>query len=112
MANVVAKYLITWTCEHMAVNKILRSISEPARPPLPLHTNYNKMKLAPVSVGEYSSINPNKLLTPKFGTGRSLICGPSLVKNPSGGRKVSSKRFGRGARGRQFASVRQRDCLR
>jgi hypothetical protein len=31
------------------------------------------------------------MLTPKFGTGRSLICGPSLVENPSGRRKVSLK---------------------
>jgi hypothetical protein len=53
-----------------------------------------------------------RLLTPKFGIGRSLICGPNSVKNPSGRRKVSSERFGKGARGRQFASVRQRDCSR
>jgi hypothetical protein len=52
------------------------------------------------------------LLTPKFGTGRSLTCGPSLVKNPSGRRKVSPERFGKGACGRQFASVRQEDYLR
>jgi hypothetical protein len=42
------------------------------------------------------------LLTPKFGTGGSLICGPNLVKNPVQRRKVSSKRFSRDARGRQF----------
>jgi hypothetical protein len=52
------------------------------------------------------------LLTPKFGTGGSLICGSNLVENPVQRRKVSSKRFGSDARGRQFASVRQRDCLR
>jgi hypothetical protein len=42
------------------------------------------------------------MLTPKFGTGGSLICGPHLVKNPVQRRKASSKGFGRGARGRQF----------
>jgi hypothetical protein len=42
------------------------------------------------------------MLTPKFGTGGSLICGPDLVKNLVQRRKVSSKRFGRDARGRQF----------
>jgi hypothetical protein len=52
------------------------------------------------------------LLIPKFGTRGSLICGPSLVKNPVQRRMVSSKGFGRGTCGRQFASVRQRDCLR
>jgi hypothetical protein len=52
------------------------------------------------------------LLTPKFGTVRSLICGPNLVKNLVQRRKVSSKGFGRGTCGRQFASVRQRDCMR
>jgi hypothetical protein len=31
------------------------------------------------------------MLTLKFGTGRILICGPSLVENPSGRRKVSLK---------------------
>jgi hypothetical protein len=33
-------------------------------------------------------------------------------KNPIQRRKVSSKGFGKGTCGRQFASVRQRDCLR
>jgi hypothetical protein len=42
------------------------------------------------------------VLTPKFGTGGSLICGPNLVKNLVQRRKVSSKGFGRAARGRQF----------
>jgi hypothetical protein len=57
------------------------------------------------------------LLTPKFGIGRSLICGSSLVKNPVQGRKVSSKGFGRETCGRQFASVQRlfalisRDCV-
>jgi hypothetical protein len=36
----------------------------------------------------------NSLLTPKFSTRGSLICGPNLVKNPVQRRKVSSKRFG------------------
>jgi hypothetical protein len=31
------------------------------------------------------------LLTPKFGIGGSLICGPNLVKNPVQRRKVSSE---------------------
>jgi hypothetical protein len=52
------------------------------------------------------------VLTQKFGTGRSLICGPISVKNAYGRRKVSLERFGKGARGQQFASVRQRNCSR
>jgi hypothetical protein len=40
------------------------------------------------------------LLTPKFGTGGSLIRGPSLVKNPVQRRKVSSKGFSRETCGR------------
>jgi hypothetical protein len=69
----------------------------------------NKIRFATSSL----AWNFNKrLLTPKFGTGGSLICGPSLVKDPVHRRKVSSKGFGRGTCGRQFASVRQRDCLR
>jgi hypothetical protein len=31
------------------------------------------------------------MLTPKIGTGGSLICGPNLVENPVQRRKVSSK---------------------
>jgi hypothetical protein len=31
------------------------------------------------------------MLTPKFGTGESLICGPNLVKNFIWRRKISSK---------------------
>jgi hypothetical protein len=50
------------------------------------------------------------VLTPKFGKVRSLTCGSNSVRNPSGGRKVSSERFGKRVRGRQFASVRQEDC--
>jgi hypothetical protein len=42
------------------------------------------------------------MLTPKFGTEGGLICGPNLIKNPVQRRKVSLKRFGRDARGRQF----------
>jgi hypothetical protein len=42
------------------------------------------------------------VLTPKFGTGGSLICGSNLVINPVQRRKVYSKRFGRDVRGRQF----------
>jgi hypothetical protein len=30
------------------------------------------------------------MLTPKIGTGQSLICGPNLVKNPVQRRKISS----------------------
>jgi hypothetical protein len=33
-------------------------------------------------------------------------------KDPSGVRKVSPEKFGKRARGRQFASVRQGNCLR
>jgi hypothetical protein len=51
------------------------------------------------------------VLTPKFGAGKSLICRPGFVKNPSGRRKVSPEKFGKGARGRQFASVWQGNCL-
>jgi hypothetical protein len=32
------------------------------------------------------------------------------VKNPFGGRKVSSDEFGKRVRGRQFASVQQENC--
>jgi hypothetical protein len=46
------------------------------------------------------------VLTPKFGKVRSLTCGSNSVRNPSGGRKVSSDEFSRRVRGRQFASVR------
>jgi hypothetical protein len=46
------------------------------------------------------------LLTPKFGKVRSLTCGSNSVRNPYGGRKVSSDEFGRRVRGRQFASAR------
>jgi hypothetical protein len=31
------------------------------------------------------------LLTPKIGTGGSLICGPNLIKNPVQRRKISSE---------------------
>jgi hypothetical protein len=31
------------------------------------------------------------MLTPKFGTEESLICGPNLVKNPVQWRKISSE---------------------
>jgi hypothetical protein len=55
---------------------------------------------------------PRNLLTPKFGTGRSLICGPSLVEKSVREKEGLFKRFGRGACSRQFASVRQRECLR
>jgi hypothetical protein len=48
-----------------------------------------------------------RVLTPKFGKVRSLICGSNSVRNPSGRRKVSSERFGKRVCGRQFASVRQ-----
>jgi hypothetical protein len=50
------------------------------------------------------------MLTPKFGKVRSLIGGSNSVRNPPGGRKVSSDGFGKGAHGRQFTSVRQGDC--
>jgi hypothetical protein len=50
------------------------------------------------------------LLTPKFGKVRSLTCESNSVRNPSGGRKVSSDEFGRRVRGRQFAFVRQGNC--
>jgi hypothetical protein len=52
----------------------------------------------------------NEVLTPKFGKVRSQICGSNSVRNPSGGRKVSSDEFGRRVHGRQFASVRQGNC--
>jgi hypothetical protein len=52
------------------------------------------------------------LLTPKIGTGERLICGPNLVTNPVQRGEDFFRRFGRDACGRQFASVRQRDCLR
>jgi hypothetical protein len=42
--------------------------------------------------------------------GWSLTSGSSSVRNPSGGRKVSSDAFGRKIHGRLSASVRQRDC--
>jgi hypothetical protein len=52
----------------------------------------------------------SRVLTPKFGKERSMTCGSNSVRNPSGGRKVSSDEFGRRVRGRQFASVRQGYC--
>jgi hypothetical protein len=52
------------------------------------------------------------MLTPKFGTGESLICGPNLVKKSRLAEEDFFRKFGKGACGRQFASVRQRDCLR
>jgi hypothetical protein len=55
---------------------------------------------------------PIDLLTPKFGAGESLICGPNLVKKSRLAEEDFFRRFGRGACGRQFASIRQRDCLR
>jgi hypothetical protein len=52
------------------------------------------------------------LLTPKIGIREGLICGPESVTNPAQWGKIFSRRFGKGACGRQFVSVRQRDCLR
>jgi hypothetical protein len=42
------------------------------------------------------------MLTPKFGTGGSLICGPDLVKKSRPAEEDFFKRFGRDACGRQF----------
>jgi hypothetical protein len=59
------------------------------------------------------------MLTPKIGTGGSLICGSDLVKNPRRAEEDFFKRFGRDACGRQFCfrSARElfalisRDCM-
>jgi hypothetical protein len=52
------------------------------------------------------------LLTPKIGTGESLICGLNLVTNPVQWRKISSEDSAEMLAVGSFASVRQRDCLR
>jgi hypothetical protein len=54
----------------------------------------------------------SKVLTPKIGTGERLICGPNVVTNPVQRGEDFFRRFGRDACGRQFVSVRQKDCLR
>jgi hypothetical protein len=51
------------------------------------------------------------MLTPKIGTGKGLTCGPSLVKNAIL-RQNLLKGFGKNACGRQYAIIRQEDCLR
>jgi hypothetical protein len=51
------------------------------------------------------------MLTPKIGTGESLICGPNLVKKSRPAEEDFFRRFSRDGCGRQFASVRQKDCL-
>jgi hypothetical protein len=52
------------------------------------------------------------LLTPKFGTGSSLICGPDLVENLVQQRKISSKDSAEMLAVGSFASVQQGNCLR
>jgi hypothetical protein len=51
------------------------------------------------------------MLTPKIGTGEGLTCGPSLEKNTIRQENLL-KRFGKDACGRQYAIIRQKDCLR
>jgi hypothetical protein len=52
------------------------------------------------------------VLTPKIGTGESLICRPNLVKKSRPAKEDFFRRFDRDACSRQFASVWQKDCLR
>jgi hypothetical protein len=52
------------------------------------------------------------MLTPKIGTGESLICGPNLVTNPVQRRKISSEDSAEMLAVGSFASVRQEDYLR
>jgi hypothetical protein len=51
------------------------------------------------------------MLTPKIGTGKGLICGTNLVKNAIRQENLL-KGFGKDACGRQYAIIRQKDCLR
>jgi hypothetical protein len=51
------------------------------------------------------------MLTPKIGTGKRLTCGPSLVKNAIRQENLF-KGFGKDTCGRQYAIIRQKDCLR
>jgi hypothetical protein len=51
------------------------------------------------------------MLTPKIGTGKRLTCEPSLVKNAIQQENLL-KGFGKDACGRQYAIIRQEDCLR
>jgi hypothetical protein len=51
-----------------------------------------------------------EVLTPKIGTGKGLICGPSLVtKCHSAGNLLRG--FGKNACGRQYTIIRQRECF-
>jgi hypothetical protein len=50
------------------------------------------------------------MLIPKIGTGKGLTCGPSLVKNDIRQENLLG-RFGKDACGRQYAIIRQKDCL-
>jgi hypothetical protein len=51
------------------------------------------------------------VLTPKIGTGKGLTCGPSLVTKNHSAAKNLLRGFGKGACGRQYAIVRQKECL-
>jgi hypothetical protein len=51
------------------------------------------------------------LLTPKIGIGKGLTCGPSLVTKCHSPEKNPIRGFGKGACGRQYAIIRQKDCL-
>jgi hypothetical protein len=52
------------------------------------------------------------LLTPKNGTRKRLTYGLSLVMRYHSARENLFKGFGKGACGRQYSVIRQKDCLR
>jgi hypothetical protein len=77
---------------------------------LRLHIYYRGVAIC--SPGRGDTIGFWEVLTPKIGTGERLICGPNLVTNPVQRGEDFFRRFDRDACGRQFVSVRQKDCLR
>jgi hypothetical protein len=52
------------------------------------------------------------MLTPKIGAGKGLTCGPNLVTKCHSAEKNLLRGFGKDPCGRQYAIIRQKDCLR
>jgi hypothetical protein len=102
------------------IDFVVLEMGEREKPPLILGRPFLKNVGATIDVGKGEimfDINGERssfkfLLTPKIGTGERLICGPNLVTNPIQQGEDFFRRFGRDACGRQFVSVRQKDCLR
>jgi hypothetical protein len=52
------------------------------------------------------------MLTPKNGKGKGLTCGPSLVMKYHSAKNIFSEDSVKDAYGREYAIIRQKDCLR